>query len=330
MEGNKKHKCMYCDYASDRAHDVKMHSKRKHPENHPFLKNVTILKTYKCKLCNYTSDQSNNVSMHVMEKHVEEQHETKPSQKVVMEKMEYPSTVDEAALENKLEKGSNEFIRKLELGREIKEIMIRRKWMKASLSAEDREALEIFEKHGQDKDVKPVEWRPWQKGLLKYVNNPTHRRIIWVVGGEGNEGKTFFQGEVEKEYGKHRVCIMNITERTENLFAHMRRNWNPPHLIEKNIVEDIFLFNIPKGGGRTGEINYRLMEKIKRGVVKVKIAGCVKRVRFTTPNVIIVFSHEYPDTKMFSRDKWLIFKINAGMELEDVTEARLGVGMDEV
>ena len=37
---------MYCDYASDRAHDVKKHAERKHPENHPFLKNVTISKTY--------------------------------------------------------------------------------------------------------------------------------------------------------------------------------------------------------------------------------------------------------------------------------------------
>ena len=49
----------------------------------------------------------------------------------------------------------------------------------------------------------------------------------------------------------------------------------------------------------------------------------MKTMRFTTPNVIIVFSHENPDTKMFLRDKWLIFKINSEMQLEDVTEAKL-------
>ena len=131
------------------------------------------------------------------------QHEKKPPQeevtqlqKEVCEKIDYQSTVDKVALRNILVNNSNEFMRKLELGREIKEIMIKRKLMKASLSEEHREALELFVKHGQDKDVKPVEWRPWQKGLLKYINNPTDRRIIWVVGGKGNEGKNFFQGQI--------------------------------------------------------------------------------------------------------------------------------------
>ena len=108
MEGNKKHKCKFCNYSSDRSYNVKIHAERKHPENHPFLENVTISKTYKCKFCNYGSDQSNNVSMHVLEKHVEEQNEKKqhqeevtPLQKEVCEKMEYQSTLDMTALKNK-------------------------------------------------------------------------------------------------------------------------------------------------------------------------------------------------------------------------------------
>ena len=132
--------------------------------------NVTILKTYKCKFCNFTSDQSNNVSRHALEKHMK-QHEKKPAQKVVMEKMEYHSTVDEAALKNSIVSESNEYKGKLELGREIKEIISEDKIMKASLSEQHREALELFEKHEQDNDVKPVEWRPWQKSLLEYINN---------------------------------------------------------------------------------------------------------------------------------------------------------------
>ena len=82
---------------------------------------------------------------------------------------------------------------KLELGRVIKKIITEDEIMKASLSAEHVEALELFEKHGQDKDVKPVEWRPWPKGLLKYINNPTHRRIIWVVGEKGMREKLSFK-----------------------------------------------------------------------------------------------------------------------------------------
>ena len=159
---------MYCDYTSVRAGNVKIHIGRKHPENNTFITNVTISKTYKCKLCNYTSDQSNIVSMHIMEKHVEKQHEKKPSQKVGIEN--HP-TVDKVALRNELVNNSNEimrklemrlennyieFMRKLELGRVIKKIMTEENIMKACLSKENMEALELFEKHGWDKDVKPV------------------------------------------------------------------------------------------------------------------------------------------------------------------------------
>ena len=116
--------------------------------------------------------------------------------------MEYNSTLDVFALENSVMYEANEYMRKIELGRELKRIITEYKYMKASLSAEDRKAFEFFEKHGQDKYVKPVEWRAWQKGLLKYINNPTQRRMIWVVGGEGNEGKTFFIQKIEEQYGE--------------------------------------------------------------------------------------------------------------------------------
>ena len=133
---------------------MKRHVMKKHPENHPFLKNVTISKTYKCKLCNYTSDQSNNVTMHVEKKHVEKQNEKKTPQKWVV--MEKHTAVDEAALKNSIVGQINEYERKLELGRGIKEIVLELNAPTACLSAEHREALELFEKHGQANDVKPV------------------------------------------------------------------------------------------------------------------------------------------------------------------------------
>ena len=184
--------------------------------------------------------------------------------------------------------------------------------------------MELFEKHGQDNDVKPVEWRPWQYELLKYVNNPTSYGIIWVVGGEGNEGKSFFQAEVEKKYGKHRVCEMPLRETTRNLIGYMQK-------VVDTYITDIFLFNVTGGGGRrTKRINYRILEKIKDGRVMAAVGNGVKRVRFTRPNVVMVFSNDYPNTGKFSRGRWLIFKINSEMQLKDVTEARLRKQRDEV
>ena len=67
------------------------------------------------------------------------------------------------ALKNKVISEMNEYERKLELGRGIKEIVLELNAPTAGLSAEHREALVLFEKHGQANDVKPV--RPCQKNM---------------------------------------------------------------------------------------------------------------------------------------------------------------------
>ena len=242
----------------------------------------------------------------------------KPYQKEVCEKIEYQSTVDKVALENEVISEWNEFMRKLELGRGINEIVLKLNTPTAGLSAEHREALELFRKHGQDK---PVEWRAWQKELLKYINNPTDRRIIWVVGGEGNEGKTFFIKKIEEKYGRQRVCRIRLWLPTWYIFED--------RVGDVDVAEDIFLFDIKKGICME-RINYTLLENIVDGEANVVREGNVKIVVFTRPNVIMVFSHEYPDTEKLSSVRWMIFKINSEMQLEDVTEAQLKKERDEV
>ena len=152
---------------------------------------------------------------------------------------------------------------------------------------------------------------------MKYVNNPTSYKIIWVVGGEGNEGKTFFMKKIRGQYGGHRVCAMPLRETKRNLIGYMQK--------VVDIPTDIFLFNVSGGGGRRMKrINYSLLENIKDGRVVTVVGNSVKRMRFTRPNVVIVFSNDYPNTEKFSRGRWMIFKIDSEMQLEDVTEARLG------
>ena len=66
------------------------------------------------------------------------------------------------------------------------------------------------------------------------------------------------------------------------------------------------------------DVNYKILEDIKDGKALARKYKS-KMMRFKTPNVIIVFSNMYPNTREFSEDRWLIFKINAKMELVDVT-----------
>ena len=138
--------------------------------------------------------RSDNLKTH-MKQHEKKQHqeEVTPPQKKVCEKIEYQSKLDVVALKNEVISEANEYERKLELGRELKKIVLELNVATACLSKEKMEALVLFENRGQVKDVKPVEWRPWQYELKEYVNHPTPRRIIWVVGGKGNEGKLGFK-----------------------------------------------------------------------------------------------------------------------------------------
>ena len=76
-------------------------------------------------------------------------------------KIEYHSTIDVAALKNEIVQCDNEYQMKLELGREIKKIVQELNVLIASLDKEKMDALELFENHGQVKEIKHGEWRPW-------------------------------------------------------------------------------------------------------------------------------------------------------------------------
>ena len=241
------------------------------------------------------------------------QKEVTPLQKEVCEKIEYHFTLDMVALENSIVSNINEYNRKLELGRGINEIVLKLNVPTDGLSKEQMEALELFQNRGQVKDVKLVEWRPWQNELLEHVNDPSDRKIIWVVGGEGDEGKSFFQDHIQEQYGKQRVCKVTLAARSMDILYCMQE------LVD--ITTDIFLFNIPKGA-IMGKIDCKLLENIKDGEAMVtKFKSRI--MRFKKPNVIMVFSNDYPDTGKLTRGRWTIFKINSKMELENVTEAKL-------
>ena len=71
----------------------------------------------------------------------------------VTEKIEYNPTLNVAALKNMIVGRSNEYKRKVKLGREIKLIIQEIKAPRACLDKEQMEALILFEKHDQDKMI---------------------------------------------------------------------------------------------------------------------------------------------------------------------------------
>ena len=45
--------------------------------------------------------------------------------------------------------------------------------------------------------------------LRQYLDKPCNRKIIWVVGEKGNEGKSFFQRNIREEFSYSRVVVCN-------------------------------------------------------------------------------------------------------------------------
>ena len=206
--GRQRPRTCYVCYKTMRGDNLKRHMKQH--EKKPYSIDETGCdmvgkhKQVVCKIC-LKKMTSNNLKRHM------KKHEKKTcSIDVLTEKIEYNSTIDNVALKNSITREYNEYNRKLELGREIKQIVQELNAPTACLSKDKKEALELFENRGQVKEIKAVEWRPWQRDMLEYVNSPTQRRIIWIVGKKGNEGKTFFQDQIEEQYGLHRVFKWNL------------------------------------------------------------------------------------------------------------------------
>ena len=99
----------------------------------------------------------------------------------------------------------------------------------------ERNALCAYEHYGKNMNMEEIIWRGWQKDLRQYLDRPCNRKIIWIVGEEGNEGKSFFQRNICEEFGYSRVCKLELGGPSRDIFHILGK------LISSNT--DIFLFN---------------------------------------------------------------------------------------
>ena len=75
-----------------------------------------------------------------------------------------------------------------------------------ALGKQNREALDMYIKRKPNRDYTDIVLRAWQKDAIKLIVTPTERKVIWITGTRGNEGKSWFQGYLQNFYSYNRVA----------------------------------------------------------------------------------------------------------------------------
>ena len=144
--------CEVC-HKSMRRDNLKRHMK-KH-EKKPVV--GVDKNTAKCEIC-MKSMRKDNLKRH-MKKH--EKNNVKDKKGMLNEKLSFEL---------------QEFNRKKEMGRKIKDIIENKaNFNENALSKESKEALDIFNLYGKSSQMLKTNWRGWQQGLRTYLNKPTER-----------------------------------------------------------------------------------------------------------------------------------------------------------
>ena len=165
--------------------------------------------------------------------------------------------------------------------------------------------------HNEDQEEKLPILKPWQTKLLELME-PSERKIIWVRGCVGNEGKSWFQTYLEDFYGRRRVYRSTVNKKSESLL----------HTLSKRNLAfvDVFIFNVPRSFN-TNCVPYSFLEDIKDGkAISSKYNS--SELKFVTPNIVIVFSNDSPCVDTLSTDRWKRYdisddKLNDGFYFKD-------------
>ena len=194
-------------------------------------------------------------------------------------------------LEDFLLQNARIYRNKVELGEKVATILDKGVVPEESLPKEHKDALDLYRKQRPCMNLQTVHLRPWQQQLVD-VLKPSQRKVIWVSGCKGNEGKSWFQEYIATLYGYTRVVRLDICNKTSNiLYALSRRPLQ---------TTDVFLFNDVRS---QENINYRILESIKDGCA----TACKYESRIITfkkPNIVIVFSNRHPTHTYLSQDRW--------------------------
>ena len=152
--------------------------------------------------------------------------------------------------------------------------------------------------------------RTWQQDALALIDSPSDRKVIWITGTRGNEGKSWFQGYLKHLYGYNRVIQVDLRTSHRDVCNILRKKPLP--------TIDIFLFNDARSNTLGIHDAYKVLENIKDGeATATKFDNDI--IQFRTPNTVMIFSNQYPKMHKLSRDRWIVFHANKD-GLNDITE----------
>ena len=204
-------------------------------------------------------------------------------------------------LRKSLIRHNDEYNRKIFLGKKLYKILGEGNIQEASLARDMKEALDLYMINAHDMELDDVELKTWQKELFEQITKPTDRKIIWVVGKSCGEGKTWFQKYIKYMFGRSRVASgISIKATTPNICHALTK--------QSLATTDIFLFNLGKSKKKSDVVNYEVLEDLKDGDAFASKYNS-QQLKIKTPNVVVVFSNEKPDTKQLAMDRWKLFYI---------------------
>ena len=205
-------------------------------------------------------------------------------------------------LEKEMIRNNIEYKRKITLGKKVYKILGRTDIEQGSLTLDMKEAIDIYMTHKDDYFTdKVVQLKPWQESLLEYVQKPCDREIFWVVGKEGNEGKSWFQKYVKSWLGARRVVTgIDIKANNASIFQALRKC--------PIVTADIFLFNIGKSKKKFEVINYDALENMKDGEAFASKYDS-QQLKIRVPNVVMIFSNSPPNISQLAKVRFEVFHI---------------------
>ena len=220
-----------------------------------------------------------------------------------------PIEFDKKDVRERLLKNNQLYLNKIVLGEKIADIIEEGIVREESLTKEDKEALDLYRKQKPIFDIADIQLRAWQEDALRLIETPSEREVVWITGRQGNEGKSWFQSYMETYFGFHRVIRVDLRIKHASMCNVLKKR-------TLNSI-DIFVFNDARSV--TGEeLNlYRILEDIKDGQATASKYDN-DNIRFKTPNTVLIFSNQYPQTQKLSRDRWKIYNANQN-GLNDVT-----------